>query len=265
MRIALVSLEPVWERKEESRVHCASFITRAQEDRVDLVILPEMTLTGFSMQMDRIAESADHPESISWFQQQARSNQLALIAGYVEQSPRGRPLNSAVFIDGKRDGEILSTYAKVHPFSMSGEDVHCEGGAHLGTCWWQSVSFGLSICYDLRFPELYRAMSRSCEVLVNIASWPTRRSLHWYTLLRARAIENQAFMVGVNRSGTDPAGNEHELSSIIFDPLGEQVPAVISDGCYQVCEIDVTKVHRARKEFPVMEDRKDALYAQWYK
>lgn len=265
MRIALVSLEPVWERKKESRVRCASFINRAQEDRVDLVVLPEMTLTGFSMHMDRIAETSDHLESVYWFQQQARSAQVALIAGYVEQSPQGRGLNSAVFIDGKRGGEILCSYVKVHPFSMSAEDVHCENGEHLGICTWQSVSFGLSICYDLRFPELYRAMSRSCEVLVNIASWPTRRSLHWYTLLRARAIENQVFMIGVNRYGTDPAGNEHELSSIIYDPLGEQVPAVISDGCYQVCEIDVTEVGRTRKEFPVMEDRKDALYAQWYK
>lgn len=265
MRVALVSLDPVWENKGESRTRFASFMKRAQEDGVDLVVFPEMTLTGFSMAADRIAESPDTAESLLWFQNQAKTAAMGVIAGYVQRASDGRGRNTAVFIDGRSGGETLASYTKVHPFSMSDEQVHYVGGNELGVCSWESVSFGLSICYDLRFPELYRAMSRSCEVLVNIASWPTARALHWYTLLRARAIENQAFVVGVNRSGTDPAGQEHELSSIVFDPLGEEVSPLISDGCYQVCEIDAAVARRVRSEFAVQSDRKDALYAQWYK
>ena len=254
MRIAMISLNQIWEDKEANRALCEQAIRRAAKDRADLVIFPEMTLTGFSMNVPRIGEDAEHEATLSWFRDQARINHVAVVMGYVPLCSDNKGLNRAVLISA--EGMDMCHYNKIHPFSVSKEDVYFRQGTRLGLCSIDSIVCGLTICYDLRFTELYQRLSSAqCSMIITIASWPKSRLLHWHTLLRARAIEHQVFMIGVNRTGSDPHGLEYEPSSCIYGPFGEVVEPVISDTAYDLCEIDLGEVKRVREKFPFLQDR----------
>jgi predicted amidohydrolase len=253
MRIAMVSLDQVWENKQENRTRVFSAIQYAAEQNADMVILPEMTLTGFSMQTQVIGESISQSETLHWFKQLAQQFHVAIIFGYVVLPDSGKARNRSVFLSPR--GEILCIYDKVHPFSHSGEDHYYQQGKSLGVCSWNDAVWGLSICYDLRFPILYQLLGEQCSVIVNIANWPESRILHWYTLLRARAIENQVFIIGVNRVGSDPNGLQYISSSCIYGPFGEEILPVQSESACDICEIDISEVHRIRSTYPFFQDR----------
>ena len=122
----------------------------------------------------------------------------------------------------------------------------------------------MSICYDLRFPELYQQLSKSNLILVNIANWPNTRITHWKTLLKARSIENQSFMIGVNRTGSDGNGLEYEESSLVFSPSGEEIyPLEISDEI-KIFDLDLNIAMDSRKRFPFKNDRKKNIYKNFY-
>jgi predicted amidohydrolase len=120
----------------------------------------------------------------------------------------------------------------------------------------------LSICYDLRFPELYSALATTCDVLVNIANWPTRRGAHWTTLLRARAIENQVYVIGVNRTGVDGAGLNYERSSALVDPNGDVVSPLLHEDALDIHEVTRQGLTDFRAAFSTRQDRVPHVYRQ---
>lgn len=234
MKVALVSLDQKWEDKVYNMQRCADLVARAAVCGADLVVFPEMTLTGFTMNTQLSAEDAEHSSSLRAFGALAKEHGVSLVAGLVIRQGE-KAVNTLVAFSG--DGLEQARYAKIHPFSFAGEDLFFKAGDRLAKMQVQKFTFGFSICYDLRFPELYSALAKDCEVLVNIANWPKRRLMHWKTLLQARAIENQAFVIGVNRTGTDGNGLEYERSSVLVNANGEFVVPVFSEGEMDIYEI----------------------------
>jgi len=220
-----------------------------------LVLLPEMFSTGFSMDVARIAEGRERV-SEAFLAAEARARGLHILAGVVN-SPSGRGRNEALLMGP--DGREQARYAKLHPFSFGEEDRHFEPGRSLCTFDWQGMTVAPFVCYDLRFPEAFRAaVDLGAELLVVIASWPLAREAHWVALLRARAIENQAYVAGVNRCGDDPK-NRYGGRSLIIDPRGEVLAEGGDRECVSTAELDRARLVAYRSEFPALRDRRFSI------
>lgn len=258
MIIALASINQYWEDKVANKIVSFKVIEESQKYNTELIIFPEMTLTGFSMNTDKTAEDIENSESISWFKTQAKSQNLNIIFGVVLKSGM-KAKNYLYFID--KNGFVLTDYAKIHPFSYSAENqFFLEGNELKYTMLLNKYMIGCSICYDLRFPELFQALSKHCEVIVNIANWPQKRVDHWRTLLKARAIENQIFMIGVNRTGVDGNNIEYVKSSTIFDANGIELIPFHSSEVLDIYDVAFDEVNMLRDKFPVKKDRKIEFY-----
>lgn len=261
MRVALVSLDQAWEDKAANRVRAAEYVDAAVAAGVSLVIFPEMTLTAFSMAVESIGENPDRSETVDFFRMLA-TGRTAIAFGVVHLDG-AKGVNKLMVVD--RDGHVRADYGKLHPFSYAGEHLRYAPGNALVQFELEDLTIGCTVCYDLRFPALYQALARQCDVVLNVANWPQRRAEHWDTLLRARAIENQVFMVGVNRTGTDGNGLEYSRSTKAYGPWGELVQPLVSEGALDIVELDGSVVEDARKTLPVHLDRRDNLYEQFYK
>jgi len=257
MKIALVSLNQQWEDKEANKKLCLQHLEECKPFGLDLVIFPEMTLTGFSMNAEEIAEIFENSNTISWFAKQAQKFKINMVFGVVLKSNL-RAKNHLIFVS--KDGKLLVNYAKIHPFSFSGESKFYDGGSEIKFIEFANSILGFTICYDLRFPELFQALSNKSDIIINIANWPKKRVNHWRLLLNARAIENQVFMVGVNRTGIDGNGLEYEKSSLIFDPNGDKINPIFSSDSLDVFNINPFDIKDFRNSFPVKNDRKIELY-----
>lgn len=253
MKIAMTDMNIIWEQKEANKKECRSMIQEASEKKADAIIFPEMTLTGFSMDVGKISDASK--ESISFFSELARQFQLAIGFGYVtRQGEKGR--NHFCFLD--REGRRIADYEKIHPFTCGGEDEFYEGGNRLCSFGWQDFSCALFICYDLRFPEAFQALPESTDVIFLIANWPESRLEHWYALLQARAIEMQCYVVGINRTG-EGGGIKYKKSSAAFSPDGKRLEEVFGEKNRYV-ELDKSKRLRYIEEFPTRKDRRPAVY-----
>lgn len=260
MRVALVSLDQAWEDKAENCIRVAEHVDAAVVAGASLVVFPEMTLTGFSMAVESIGEDPGRSDTVAFFKKLA-SGRIAIAFGVVHLEG-GKGVNKLVVID--REGQVLAEYRKIHPFSYGNEHLHYAPGDTLATFELEDLRIGCTVCYDLRFPALYQALARHCDVILNIANWPYRRVEHWDALLRARAIENQLFMVGVNRTGVDGNGLEYSRSTKVYDPWGESIQAIASNGTLDIVEVEGAAVRDARNILPVFSDRRDHLYSQFY-
>jgi len=253
MKIASIQLNIAWEDKAENFERAANFIERAKQDNCDLVVLPEMFNTGFSMNADSISEPVN-TETSSFLSEIARKHQINLIAGFAEKNA-DRNENIALFID--RKGQIKSRYIKNYPYSYADEDQYYVIGDEQVIFQLEEHPASLFICYDLRFPELFRKVARQVEIMFVIASWPKPRQMHWETLLKARAIENQCFVVGVNRIGIDGNGLEYGGGSHVYAPSGEDLSRGDASQEYIVTEIDFSEVTNVRDSLPFLNDIKD--------
>ncbi|MBP1544755.1 MAG: hypothetical protein J6A16_11730 [Oscillospiraceae bacterium] len=160
-----------------------------------------------------------------------------------------------------KQGQIQARYSKMHPFTYGGE-IFAKGSSPVCFCI-DDMYIGLTICYDLRFPELYQELSKSCGCIIVSASWPKSRREHWLTLLRARAIENQCYIIGCNRTGNGD-GIEYCGDSVVFSPDG----LLVADGADRcgivLCEISGQTVSEIRKAFPLKQDRRPVMYKNFY-
>jgi omega-amidase len=260
MNIALCSLDQFWEDKQKNRSKCLSAITRAKAGKADVIIFPEMTMTGFSMNTGLIAEGFKKSDTLNWFREQARIFEIYIVFGIVITGKR-KPLNSCIVIN--RTGSIVGLYAKVHTFSYADEDQHYDRGAKIAACKIMTEKIGLTICYDLRYPEVYTSLAKSCSAILNIANWPAERIDHWTTLLRARAIENQLYIFGVNRRGIDGKGIKYIKSSIAVSPRGEIIPPDSKGNDLDLYSIDFNAVKSYRKVFPALKDRRPSIYKKY--
>jgi len=170
----------------------------------------------------------------------------------------GQPRNNLCL--ARCDGEAISVCAKMHPFSFAGEEKVLEMGSVPGLIDVAGLNLGCSVCYDLRFPELFSALASRCDTIINIANWPASRCDHWRTLLMARAIENQCFVFGVNRVGMDGNSLYYEKSSMAVAPDGSVLNPVLSESEMDIYEIDPKETASYRREFPTIRDKRYPLY-----
>jgi len=248
MKIGLIQYNPVWENKLESIKKISELLKDSEQ--VDLLIFPEMTLTGFTMKSKEFAEDLDE-ESFQYFASLAKEKKCAIMYGTIE---KGKKKNFNTLVHLNNQGKNINTYRKIHPFSYSKEDIFFGKGKESVVTKVKGIKIGLSICYDLRFPELYRLYAKEkAHLIVDIANWPDTRIEHWRTLLKARAIENQCYVAGVNRVGDDPNLHYNGFSSV-FDPMGKQIVTVENEEKVIVAEIEKSYVDEVRKKLPFLND-----------
>ncbi|MBI5211767.1 MAG: carbon-nitrogen family hydrolase [Nitrospirae bacterium] len=252
MKIALIQLDIKWEEKEENYKRAESFIEKAACLKCDIAALPEMFNTGFSMNVSGIAES-EHGKTDSVLSGIAQKYGIYIIAGFPIKEPseeKGR--NIAAVYD--RKGRRIAAYTKMHPFSLLDEDKYYAAGEDTVTFDIDGMTCSVFICYDLRFPEVFRKVAGDVQAIFVIANWPASRKEHWETLLKARAIENQCFVIGVNRTGTDGNGIYYPGASSVFDPPGNAVCSGNDKDEFIVCEFDPAEAVEIRARFPFLKD-----------
>ena len=261
MNIGLCQMDIEWQDKELNKLKCHKFIKEAKEKQVDLLIFPEMTLTGFSMNAELISEDTSlESETLSWFRSKALEFRINIGFGMVQKKSSLYYNNLCII---SRDGSLLSSYSKIHPFSYGEEAKYYTGGENFITTTLENINIGSTICYDLRFPELFQILSCNSDAIIVIANWPEVRREHWITLLKARAIENQCYILGVNRVGL---GNNIKYAgdSMIVSPLGEVLCHLSSYEGLIYSNILKEEVENIRSKFPLKKDRKEHLYIQGY-
>ena len=264
MKIALTQMDIVWEEKEKNKAVCERLVKEAARHQAELIVFPEMTLTGFTMKPEKYGENQKNSKTERFFQTLSEKYKTAIIFGYIEEKEE-HYYNMLAMTDGDK---MLMKYAKIHPFSYGEESRHYSGGKSIESARFQDLSIGGFICYDLRFPEIFQISSKRSEVIFVIANWPESRVEHWSTLLKARAIENQCYIVGVNRTG-EGNGLYYQPSSMVFDPYGrkieyrEQKKGGYTDKTELLyAEIEAQVVRKYRKEFLVKADRRENLYRE---
>ncbi|MCF7786706.1 MAG: carbon-nitrogen family hydrolase [Prosthecobacter sp.] len=251
MNVHLVQIDSVWEDRSANLAKARQLIASAKPQPGSLIILPETFSTGFSMNLAVTAEPEKGPTE-QFLREMATQYQSSVIGGVVTPTSDGRGKNQALAI--APDGSVLARYTKNYPFSLGGEDKAHVAGTGVALFEWQGLRIAPLICYDLRFPELARSAIRAgADVLVFIAAWPVKRIQHWITLLQARAIENLAYVIGVNRCGADPEFT-YTGRSLVIDPHG----LIIADAAEQErvisAQVDPSIVRDWRSQFPALRD-----------
>jgi len=237
MRVHAVQFDIIWENPPANHVTVRSLTSDVPAG--GLIILPEMFATGFSFDPQRTAGSPNFIHAL------ARERQCYVLAGLVSADGLR---NEAVACDPS--GREITRYCKLHPFRPGGEPY--RPGSEPVTFPCGEFTVAPFICYDLRFPEVFRAVAATLFVV--IANWPAQREDHWLTLLKARAIENQAYVVGVNRIGRDPK-NEYAGRSQMIGPRGDIIADAGNEARVLTGEIGLEPLLTYRCEFPVLRDR----------
>lgn len=250
MKVVAVQMEIAWEDRASNYARVRKLLGGV--DSGSLVVLPEMFSTGFSMRVDRTAEEEKGPTA-TFLSELASSFGVTVVAGGVQAGNNGQGRNTA-WVFGP-EGQELARYVKVHPFSYAGETEHYESGEGPMVFSWGGFTVCPAICYDLRFPELFReaTLELGADLLVVVANWPAPRAAHWRALALARAIENQAYLVAVNRAGADPS-NAYAGGSLIVDPRGRILAEADADESVLEADLQLRDVTDYRTEFPALSD-----------
>jgi len=251
MKIGMIQINTAWHDKEANFARAENLIQEASFKGCDILVLPEMFNTGFSMEIEKIGEELNGQTSDFLAKTAAKYN-TAIIAGYPILSEDGKGRNAAIAVDEK--GQIIATYYKMHSFSYVDEHLHYDFGKDPIVFTIRGASASVFICYDLRFPEVFRRIAKRINCIFVIANWPATRIDHWNTLLKARAIENECYVIGVNRTGTDANGLSYPGSSHVFSPSGVDLYAGNSQDELVLADIDLSEVAKVRNEFPFLSD-----------
>lgn len=242
MRIGLCQIDSQWEDRSATKKRILRMLS-AWGGTVDLLIFPEMVLSGFTMGLAAGLDPSDH----AFFEDIAKQHGAFVLYGGVKEK------FNCVFC-ASRNGETSTLYRKRHLFTFGGETDSYQSGTEPGFLEIGGVRLGLSICYDLRFGYQFWPHASDCDGFVVIASWPETRKEHWLTLLKARAIENLAFVIGVNRVGTDPK-LPYSGDSSVFGPFGERLlECGRVEGVY-CTQIDFEETARTRNRYQFLKDR----------
>ena len=246
MKIIILQRDIEWASPEANRKRINHTLEHCNE--ADLLVLPEMFSTGFCTSPRGIAEPA-YGKTLEWMLRTAQQRNCAL-AGSVATEEHGRYYNRFYFV--KPDGHFES-YDKRHLFTYGGEHLHFTAGHKRTIVCYKGIRFLLQICYDLRFPVFSRNKG-DYDAALYIASWPTSRIAAWRALLTARAIENQCYVIGVNRTGSDPAC-EYCGGSAVIDPYGKTIAHCTDHTeCEAIAELNIDMLRDFRSQFPVLDD-----------
>ena len=251
MNVAAVQFDIAWEDRAANFARVRDLLGASSPAAGSLIVLPEMFASGFSMNLP-VTRQTDAREDEMFLAGLAREHQSFVTGGVVSPLEDGRGRNDSVTFSP--EGELLARYTKIHPFSLGGEAEGHEAGRDITAFECAGFTVTPFVCYDLRFPEIFRdAARRGANLFVVIALWPVKRQHHWLTLLQARAIENQAYVVGVNRVGSEPQFT-YAGRSVVVDPHG----IVVADAGEQErvlrAALDLATVESWRRDFPALRD-----------
>lgn len=248
LTVTLIQAELTW---ENISANLAAFDKKidAVSEKTDLIILPEMFTTGFTMNAGKLAESMKG-SAVSWITAKSRQKNAHILGSVIIQEDH-RYFNRLLW--AKPDGE-LKTYDKKHLFRMTGEhQVFTPGNSHLTVTvnGWKLRPF---ICYDLRFPIWVRNIGNQYDAAVYIANWPGKRAPHWKLLMQARAVENQCYVIGVNRVGEDGHGLAYSGDSSIIDPMGDILFQQADISCIHTAKLSYDQIREYRETFAAWQD-----------
>ena len=256
MRCCSAQVSSIWEAPDQTLETVDECFFRAADNGAALIAFPEQFATGWDP--CSVKNTGDIAGMIvTRLKRLAKKHAIAVIGSFRETC-LPKPRNTAIAID--RHGTVLTTYSKIHLFTPGREDDAFSPGAGLATFTLEGVQIGLAICYDLRFPELFRLYrQRGIHAVIVPAAWPKNRIRHWELFIQSRAAENQMYVAGVNTTGITPV-DRYAGASMTADPQGTIIARAGSKPELLYYEIDPRVVVRARKDFPVEKDVKDDLY-----
>ena len=263
IKISLAQFEVARGDAEVNLARIASLAAQASAAGSNLLCLPEMCSTGFDWKYNQaiLEQASSHIEKISGL---ARTHGIAICGSFLEQTEAGNAANCFHYFDGK--GALLARYRKLHLFTLFHEERHVEAGNEYITFETGGARFGAAICYDLRFPELFRATTEAGATIQLLpAAFPHPRLEHWRTLVRARAIENQTYFVAINQCGVEGHGSSvgetrYFGHSMVIDPWGEIVAEADEVPCLLQVEIDLALVAKVRSKLSAWEDRRRDVF-----
>jgi len=255
MQVVAVQLNMVWEDKAANHERVMRLLDNAVFEAGALIVLPEMFETGFSMNIQATAQT-EARQGEAFLRELAAKYDAAVLGGIAGEIVNQLSSNQAVGF--APDGTELVRYQKMKPFSLTSEQKHYVPGTQSKVFAWQGVQIAPFICYDLRFPEIFReAVREGAEMITLIACWPAVRSEHWVRLLQARAIENLAPVIGVNRCGAEP-GLSFDGRSAGFDHMGGSLFEAADEEQVIVQDVDIDAARRWREKFPALRDMDEA-------
>lgn len=252
LRITFIQADQIWEDKTANLKHYEELLKSVSES--DLILLPEMFQTGFSMNTGELAEKMETSSGISWLKQQAELKNAAFYTSLIIEE-NGKYYNRGVFVE---PGGKITCYDKRKLFGMAEESIHFTAGSNEVIVDYLGWKINLQICYDLRFPENIRNGEidglPAYDLLLYVANWPERRIHHWSTLLPARAIENQCYVAGLNRVGTDNSGLSYTGQSKLINLLGEEISNLSNFESVITQSISYHEQAQLREKLPFLKD-----------
>ena len=259
LRIALAQIPVEHGKPEENYKKVAQYLSKAAQAKADVVVLPELWNTGYDLaRLEEIAD-VEGQRTKEFLQAKAQDYKVNIVGGSVAIKEHEQFYNTTYIVD--KQGKLISEYRKVHLFRLMDEDKYLAAGDQKNVFELAGVKSASFFCFDLRFPEWLRTVAKKkLSVIYVVAQWPQTRIEQWKALLVARAIENQAYVVAVNRVGDNP-DNKFNGHSLIINPLGE----VLSDSGDQetltVYDLDTSEMEKFTQQIHVVEDRRPELYA----
>lgn len=258
LRLCIAQAESSWEDPDSSLKKASVFAKNAAAGGAEIICFPEQYATGWDPASSAFAED-ENGSICSAYCDIASEYGIGVLGSFREKSSAGLK-NTAVFFD--ESGKILSKYSKIHLFSPAGEEKHFSPGTSPSVFEYGGIKFGIAICYDLRFPELflkYRMLGADC-VLVP-AAWPCKRLSHWDLFLRTRAVENRYYMAGINTTGRTPV-DYYCGGSMAVSPLGDVIAGPVKEE--GLLYADIEPVEQGKDFGPdTLSDRRDDLYKSW--
>lgn len=254
LTIGLFQFDQAWENPSKNKQELTNALS--QSPRADLLLLPEMFSTGFSMHATSAAESWNISPTLSWLKALSDEHQCAIFTSLMIEE-EGKYYNRGIFID---QGQLIATYDKQYLFAFAGEDQVYNAGNQSVVVPFKGWKICLQICFDLRFPESARNRAIpdfDYDLLLYVANWPAKRIAHWDALLLARAIENQAYMAAVNRVGIDNNGHYYNGHSCVVNPDGTYLtpPIEQKEGLF-ITQLSSTALQETRNSLPFLRERK---------
>ncbi|MCI5596701.1 MAG: carbon-nitrogen family hydrolase [Lachnospiraceae bacterium] len=257
MKIGMAQIRIPWKKYEENKEICRSYFEKAQKNQIDLLVFPEMTLTGFDVKSPELAQREQ--DTIDFFENMTKKYEIAAVYGFAGKGKEKNRNHLRISSQGK----CIMEYEKIHPFSYGAEGKYFEGGEAINSCRFQGEDFSGLICYDLRFPEVFQIASRKSNCIFVIANWPKARIFQWNALLRARAIENLCYIVGVNCTGESGPLFYNGMSGA-YGPDGRIIAGEQEEEDLIVAELDFDWLRQYQSQFPFKKDRRTKLYNYFY-
>ncbi len=258
MKIACLQMDIAFGDPETNYQKAAEWLKQASDAGCELAVLPELWTTGYDLtRLDEIADKGAE-RAKAFFVSKAKQYGMHIVGGSVANDTGNGVQNTMVIVS--KDGEVIHEYSKLHLFRLMNEEKYLIDGTDDGLFELAGEKMAGFICYDIRFPEWFRKqVINGARVLFVPAEWPLARVDHWRTLLIARAIENQAYVVACNRAGSDP-DNKFAGNSLVIGPWGEVIAEAGENEEMLIGNIDFDAIDEIRSRIPVFEDRRESFY-----